>query len=78
MPGVFEDGVEITLETNVLTLHGRVTHTGPASEELGDLAPELSEYEIGDSRRTFTLSNEIEFEKCATCLNDSTDNASSR
>jgi HSP20 family molecular chaperone IbpA len=54
MPGVKPGGVDITLEKNVLTVHG---HCGIEQPD-GELA--YSEYETGDFQRSFSLSHEID------------------
>lgn len=55
MPGVKQDGVDITLEHNILTIYGCVE---PPKIEEYNLT--YAEYGIGDYRRVFTLSNEID------------------
>ncbi|CAN5296818.1 N/A [soil metagenome] len=62
MPGVSQDSVDITLERNVLTIHGRVDE--PKADLSGKEGYTLtySEYSMGDFRRVFTLSNEIDRE----------------
>lgn len=55
MPGVDQDSVDITLEKNVLTLQGFVHSNSIPNHTLA-----YSEYGIGDYRRVFTLSNEID------------------
>ncbi len=55
MPGVSQDTVEITLEKNVLTINGWVE-----PEEMNGFKLGYSEYGVGDYRRVFTLSNEID------------------
>ncbi len=57
MPGVKQDAVDITLEHNVLTIHG---HVDPPQLEGYSLA--YAEYGVGDYRRVFALSNEIDRE----------------
>ncbi len=57
MPGVDQDAVDITLERNILTIHGKVNP--PAIEGYG---LSYSEFSVGDFRRVFTLSNEIDRE----------------
>ena len=55
MPGVAKDGVEVTLEKDVLTVVGQVhfsNHEG--------LVPMYSEYEIGHFQRSFSLSSKID------------------
>jgi HSP20 family molecular chaperone IbpA len=57
MPGVDQESVDITLERNILTIHGTVNP--PAVE---GYCLSHSEYGIGDFHRVFTLSNEIDRE----------------
>jgi len=58
MPGVDEKSVDVTLEKDILTISGRV----PAEERKGhNLA--YAEYETGDYRRVFTLSEEVDRDK---------------
>jgi len=58
MPGVNEDSVDITLEKNVLTINGYVEADDPDNYSLA-----YSEYETGDYQRSFTLSNQIDYDK---------------
>lgn len=58
MPGVDEKSVELTLEKNLLTIHGKVEHTSHDKYHLV-----FSEYGTGDYERTFRLSDEIDREK---------------
>lgn len=58
MPGVDENTVDITLEKNVLSLYGKVDADTP--EKLRLLQ---AEYGIGDYKRVFTLSGEIDRDK---------------
>jgi len=55
MPGVDETSVDITLEKNELTIYGKV---GPEVPEKHAL--HLTEYGIGDYKRTFTLTEEVD------------------
>jgi HSP20 family molecular chaperone IbpA len=57
MPGVCENSLDITLEKNVLTINGYVESEAPAGYTLA-----YAEYKVGDYRRAFTLSNEIDRE----------------
>lgn len=57
MPGVKQDRVDITLEDNILTVYG---HIDPPDFDGYILT--YGEYGIGDYRRVFTLSNEIDRE----------------
>lgn len=58
MPGVDENSIDITLEKNVLTLNGFVEANDPDNYSLA-----YAEYQTGDFQRSFTLSNEIDYEK---------------
>lgn len=58
MPGVAPDGVDVTLERQVLTLRGKVKPYAP--EGYRALS---SEYRVGDYVRVFTLSDEIDEDK---------------
>lgn len=58
MPGVDQNSIDITLEKNVLSLHGHVEWVQPANYELA-----YAEYEVGDYVRRFTLSDEIDRDK---------------
>jgi HSP20 family protein len=55
MPGVTNDGVEVTLEQRVLSIRGRADTAVPAG-----LAPLYLEYEPGDYERSFTLSDAVD------------------
>ena len=65
MPGVDEKSVEITLEKDLLTIHG---HTEPKFPENHRLI--VSEYGVGDYERTFTLSDEIDKEHIQATVKD--------
>ena len=55
MPGVNQNSVDITLEKNVLTINATVQKPEHQNHSLS-----YGEYQIGDYRRAFTLSNEID------------------
>ncbi|HIA53434.1 MAG TPA: Hsp20/alpha crystallin family protein [Candidatus Melainabacteria bacterium] len=55
MPGVKEDGVDITLEQNILAIYGKVEQPEFEGYRLA-----YSEFGVGDYKRVFTLSNEID------------------
>ncbi|HEX8599075.1 MAG TPA: Hsp20/alpha crystallin family protein [Chloroflexia bacterium] len=57
MPGVDESSVDVTLEKNVLTIHGRVQPW-----QFEDHSLRYAEYGIGDYQRSFTISNQIDWE----------------
>ncbi len=58
MAGVDEKSVDITLEKNILTIHGRIEPEIPEKMKLV-----YSEYGVGDYQRVFTLSGEIDRER---------------
>ncbi|MBS3820807.1 MAG: Hsp20 family protein [Bacteroidetes bacterium] len=59
MPGVKPDGVDVTLEKDVLTVCGAV-----ADEHLGNHNGDgYAEYEVGNYQRSFALSDEIDRDK---------------
>lgn len=55
MPGVKQEGIDITLEQNILTIHGKVQAPNFPGYTLA-----YSEYGVGDFERVFALSNEID------------------
>ncbi len=55
MPGVDEKSVDITLDKDQLTVYGKVEPDVPEKHRLV-----ISEYGVGDYKRTFTVSNEID------------------
>lgn len=55
MPGVAADGLNVTLENNVLTIEGRATLPALDQHKLV-----YAEFGTGDFRRAFTLSDEID------------------
>jgi HSP20 family protein len=55
MPGVDEKSVDITIEKNLLTIHGMIESTIHDNLELT-----FSEYGAGDYQRAFSLSDEID------------------
>jgi len=57
MPGVDENSVEITLEKNILTIKGLVDGEEPENQD-----KVYSEYSVGNYKRTFSLSEEIDDE----------------
>lgn len=58
MPGVDEHSVDVTLEKNVLTIYGHVEPWLPQGHSLT-----YAEYGLGDYQRSFTISNEINWER---------------
>jgi HSP20 family molecular chaperone IbpA len=65
MPGVDENSVDVTLEKDLLTIHGRVQHEIPE-----DYKPILSEYEVCDYKRSFTISEEIDRDRIQATVKD--------
>ena len=55
LPGVDQEGIEVTLEKNVLTLRGAVKSHAPEGYSLA-----YSEYAVGNYERAFTVSNDID------------------
>jgi len=55
VPGVSEDGLEITLEKNILTIHGQVNETEREGYQLVH-----GEYCQGDYERSFALSEGVD------------------
>ncbi len=65
MPGVDENTVSVTLDKDLLTIYGSVEpeiHEGHR--------PVISEYEIGDYERSFTISNGIDRNKIIASVKD--------
>ncbi len=65
MPGVDEKSVDLTLEKNLLTIHGHVEIE--TSDKFKLL---ISEYGLGDYERTFKLSDEIDRDKIHASVKD--------
>lgn len=65
MPGVNENSVEITLEKDRLSIHGSVSET-----ELSEYTRRYREFAIGDFRRTFLLSDELDRDKIEAKIKD--------
>ena len=55
MPGVDENGVDVTVEKYILTIKGAVVAEVPAGYKLS-----YEEYGVGNYERSFTLPNEID------------------
>jgi HSP20 family molecular chaperone IbpA len=58
MPGVHENSVDITLEKNILTIIGYAERQAPENFE-----PAYAEYQFGNYKRTFALSDEVDREQ---------------
>lgn len=65
MPGVDEKTVEVTLEKNVLTIYGAVEPAAPEGYRLY-----ASEYGLGDYRRVFKLSDEVDRDRIRAAVRD--------
>lgn len=55
VPGASAETVDLTLEKNILTIHARVEHVCQEGYK-----PIYNEYSVGDYRRVFSLSNEVD------------------
>lgn len=58
MPGVDESSIQVNLNGGVLTIEGTV-----ALDDYQSLSPVYSEYRVGDYRRRFSVSNEIDADR---------------
>jgi HSP20 family molecular chaperone IbpA len=65
IPGADQDSIEITLEKNILTIEARVVTEKPV-----DFSLTYAEYGVGDFKRKFTLSNEIDKERINAVVKD--------
>ena len=65
MPGVDQQSVDVTLDKGVLTIYGRVEPWQPEGHSL-----RYAEYGIGDYQRSFTISNEIAWDKIEGTVKD--------
>jgi len=65
MPGVDETTLEVTVEKNVLTIYGRVAQDRPDEAKMA-----YSEYGVGDYKRVFTISDEIDRERILAKVKD--------
>jgi len=65
MPGVGEKAVDVTVDKNILTISGKVEQARPENHTLL-----LSEYEVGDYQRVFTLPNEIDQDRIQAAMRD--------
>lgn len=65
MPGVDENGIDITVEKNVLTVRGTVHGDVPEGYELS-----YEEYGVGDYERSFTIPNEIDRDGISATIKD--------
>jgi len=65
MPGVDEKSVDIVLEKDLLTIYGKVEPEIPENHRLV-----ISEYGVGDYKRTFTVSNEMDRDRIQASVKD--------
>jgi HSP20 family protein len=65
MPGVAKDGVEVTVENDVLVISGRVDFSKYES-----LQPLYTEYNVGNYARNFQLSSKIAQDRISAELRD--------
>ena len=65
MPGVRPDGVNVTLENDVLTVNGAV-----ADEYMADAGTAYAEYDVGNYQRSFSLSDEIDRDRIDARMNN--------
>jgi len=65
MPGVDKGNVEINVEARVLSIEGRLDFS-----KYEGMQPVYTEYNIGNYRRSFTLSNKIDQDKISAEMKD--------
>ncbi|MCY2963566.1 MAG: Hsp20/alpha crystallin family protein [Planctomycetota bacterium] len=65
LPGVDQNGVEIAIEKNVLTIRGQIGCEIPEGFQL-----RYEEYGVGDYERSFTLPNEIDRDAVQASMKD--------
>jgi HSP20 family protein len=65
MPGVDKANVEVDVKDGVLTVQGRVDFS-----KYEELNPVYTEYNIGNYRRAFSISNKIDLEKIGAEMTD--------
>lgn len=65
MPGVDKSAIDVRLEKNVLTISGNID-----SSKYAELEPMYSEYNVGNYRRSFTLSTKIDSDKINATMAD--------
>jgi HSP20 family protein len=63
MPGVGQEGLEVTLESNVLTIKGR-----SEAREMEGWQLRYAEYELADYERAFVLSERVDADKISAVL----------
>lgn len=65
MPGVDKNNVDISIEDNILTVQGRLDFA-----KYEGFQPVYTEYNIGNYRRSFSLSNKIDQSKISAEMTD--------
>ena len=65
MPGVSKDNVDVSVETGVLTIEGRIDF-----QKYEGLQPVYGEYNVGPYRRGFRISSQIDQNKIAAEMRD--------
>ena len=65
MPGVEDKNVDLNLEKNILTIHAK-----PAPEAFEGKTLVYSEYGVGDYRRSFSLSDEVDRDGITASIKD--------
>lgn len=65
MPGVDKENVEVDVKDGVLTVQGRIDFT-----KYEALSPVYTEYNIGNYRRAFSISNKIDQERIGAEMTD--------
>ena len=65
MPGVDKANVEVTVENDLLTIEGRLDFS-----KYEGMQPVYSEYNIGNYRRSFSMSNKIDQAKISADMSD--------
>jgi len=65
IPGADQSSIDITLEKNILTIEARVVVEKPV-----DFSLTYAEYGVGDFKRKFTLSNEIDKDRINAVVKD--------
>ena len=65
VPGANQEGIEITLEKNILTINAYIE-----PEEFEGYGLAFAEYEVGDYQRSFRISDEIDRDKISAAVKD--------
>lgn len=65
MPGVPKEGIDVSLDSNVLSVNGEIDFS-----KYENMQPVYTEYNIGHYRRRFSLSNAIDAEKISATMTD--------